>query len=86
MRRHSCVLLLLLSIVGLALSGSAQQVGPAGKQDSGFRLEQNYPNPFNPETKIPFVSMRIFSLTDGLPWFRFGFSMFSSSSSRRRQP
>ena len=30
-------------------------MGPAGKQDSGFRLEQNYPNPFNPETKIPFV-------------------------------
>jgi len=55
MRRQSCVLFLLLSILGLAGSASAQQVGPDGKQDSGFILEQNYPNPFNPETKIPFV-------------------------------
>ena len=55
MRRHSCVLFLLLSILGLATSASAQQVGSVGKQDSGFILEQNYPNPFNPETKIPFV-------------------------------
>ena len=55
MRRFRCVLFLLLSIFGLTLSGSAQQVGSAGKQDSGFILEQNYPNPFNPETKIPFV-------------------------------
>jgi len=55
MRRHSCVLFLLLSILGLAASASGQEVGPAGKQDSGFILEQNYPNPFNPETKIPFV-------------------------------
>jgi len=55
MRRHSCVLFVLLSIVGFTLSASAQQVGSAGKQDTGFQLEQNYPNPFNPETKIPFV-------------------------------
>ncbi|MFC1660885.1 hypothetical protein ACFL3S_05440 [Gemmatimonadota bacterium] len=55
MRRLSCVLCVLLSIVGLTLSASAQQVRSAGKQDSGFHLEQNYPNPFNPETKIPFV-------------------------------
>ncbi len=55
MRRHSCVLFLLLSILGLAASASGQEVGPVGKQDSGFILEQNYPNPFNPETKIPFV-------------------------------
>ncbi|NNM05252.1 MAG: hypothetical protein HKO65_09130 [Gemmatimonadetes bacterium] len=55
MRRHSCVLFLLLSILGLTTSASAQAVGSDGKQDSGFILEQNYPNPFNPETKIPFV-------------------------------
>jgi len=55
MRRQSRVLFLLLSIFGLTISASAQQVGSAGKQDSGFHLEQNYPNPFNPETKIPFV-------------------------------
>lgn len=55
MRRLSRVLFVLLSIVGLTLTASAQQVGSGGKQDSGFRLEQNYPNPFNPETKIPFV-------------------------------
>ncbi|MGD2122033.1 MAG: hypothetical protein PVJ76_09835 [Gemmatimonadota bacterium] len=55
MRRHSCVLFLLLSILGLATSVSAQEVGSGGKQDSGFILEPNYPNPFNPETKIPFV-------------------------------
>ncbi len=55
MRRHISVLFLLLSIFGLTLSASAQQVGSAGKQDSGFLLETNYPNPFNPETKIPFV-------------------------------
>jgi len=55
MRRHISVLFLLLSILGLTFSASAQQVGSAGKQDSGFHLEQNYPNPFNPETKIPFV-------------------------------
>jgi hypothetical protein len=55
MRRHRCVLFLLLSILGLTASATAQQVGPDGKQDSGFVLEQNYPNPFNPETKIPFV-------------------------------
>jgi hypothetical protein len=55
MRRLSCVLFLLLSILGLTHTASAQQVGSAGKRDSGFVLEQNYPNPFNPETKIPFV-------------------------------
>ncbi|MFC1575498.1 hypothetical protein ACFL5A_02480 [Gemmatimonadota bacterium] len=55
MRRLCSVLFVLLSIVGSTISASAQQVGPTGKQDSGFRLEQNYPNPFNPETKIPFV-------------------------------
>jgi len=55
MRRQNCVLFLLLSILGLTLSASGQQVGPDGKQDSGFHLEPNYPNPFNPETKIPFV-------------------------------
>ena len=55
MRRISCVLFLLLSILGLTHTASAQQVGSAGKRDSGFVLEQNYPNPFNPETKIPFV-------------------------------
>ena len=55
MRRLSCVLFLLLSILGLTVSASAQQVGSAGKQESGFLLESNYPNPFNPETKIPFV-------------------------------
>jgi hypothetical protein len=55
MRRHSCVLFLLLSILGLTAPASAQEVGSGGKQDSGFILEQNYPNPFNPETKIPFV-------------------------------
>ena len=55
MRRQSSVLFVLLSIVGLTLSAHAQQVGPAGKRDSGFHLEQNYPNPFNPETKIPFI-------------------------------
>ena len=55
MRRLSRVLFVLLSITGLTLGASAQQVGSGGKQDSGFRLEQNYPNPFNPETKIPFV-------------------------------
>ena len=55
MRRQNCVLFLLLSILGLTISASGQQVGPDGKQDSGFHLEPNYPNPFNPETKIPFV-------------------------------
>jgi hypothetical protein len=55
MRRFCCVLFVLLSIVGLAPSASAQQVGSTGKQDTGFHLGQNYPNPFNPETKIPFV-------------------------------
>jgi hypothetical protein len=55
MRRLRRVLFLLLSILGLTSSASAQQVGSVGKQDSGFHLEQNYPNPFNPETKIPFV-------------------------------
>jgi len=55
MRRQSSVLFLLLSILGLTITVSAQQVGPTGKQESGFHLEQNYPNPFNPETKIPFV-------------------------------
>ncbi len=55
MRRVIGVLIVLLSIVGLPLSASAQQVGSTGKQDSGFYLEQNYPNPFNPETRIPFV-------------------------------
>ena len=55
MRRQRCVLFLLLSILGLVPSASGQQVGPGGKQDSGFVLEPNYPNPFNPETKIPFV-------------------------------
>lgn len=55
MRRLTCVLFVLLSIVGSTNSASAQQVGPTGKQDSGFTLEQNYPNPFNPETKVPFV-------------------------------
>lgn len=55
MRRQKRVLFLLLSILGLTFSASAQQVGSVGKQDSGFHLEQNYPNPFNPETKIPFV-------------------------------
>ena len=55
MRRLRCVLFLLLSIFGLTTSASAQQVGSAGKQESGFILETNYPNPFNPETKIPFV-------------------------------
>jgi hypothetical protein len=54
-RRVMCALIVLLSIVGLPSSASAQQVGSTGKQDSGFHLEQNYPNPFNPETKIPFV-------------------------------
>ena len=55
MRRQCSVLFLLLSILGLTTPASGQQVGPTGKQDSGFHLEQNYPNPFNPETKIPFV-------------------------------
>ncbi len=55
MRRPCSVLIVLLSIVGLALPASAQQAGSTGKQDSGFVLEQNYPNPFNPETKIPFT-------------------------------
>jgi hypothetical protein len=55
MRRLSCVLFLLLSIVGFTSTASAQQVEPSGKQDSGFELKPNYPNPFNPETKIPFV-------------------------------
>jgi len=55
MRRHCRVLFLLLSILGFTASATAQQVGPDGKQDSGFILESNYPNPFNPETKIPFV-------------------------------
>jgi len=55
MRRQNCVLFLLLSILGLTIPASGQQVGPDGKQDSGFHLEPNYPNPFNPETKIPFV-------------------------------
>lgn len=55
MRRFWSVLFVLLSIVGLPASASAQQVGSTGKQDSGFHLEQNYPNPFNPETKIPFA-------------------------------
>ena len=55
MRRFSSVLFVLLSIVGIAGTATAQQVGSTGKQDSGFHLEQNYPNPFNPETKIPFV-------------------------------
>jgi hypothetical protein len=55
MRRFWSVLFVLLSIVGLSATASAQQVGSTGKQDSGFHLEQNYPNPFNPETKIPFV-------------------------------
>ncbi len=55
MRRFIGVLIVLLSIVGLPFSASAQQVGSTGKQDSGFYLEQNYPNPFNPETRIPFV-------------------------------
>jgi hypothetical protein len=55
MRRFGSVLIVLLSIVGLVSSASAQQVGSTGKQDSGFHLEPNYPNPFNPETKIPFL-------------------------------
>jgi hypothetical protein len=55
MRRQCRVLFLLLSILGLTTAASAQQVGSAGKQESGFVLETNYPNPFNPETKIPFV-------------------------------
>lgn len=58
MRRRTCVVFCLLSLVGLALSPSvsAQDVGqPPEQQDRGFRLEQNYPNPFNPETRIPFV-------------------------------
>jgi hypothetical protein len=55
MSRSMLALIVLLSIVGLSFSASAQQVGSTGKQDSGFNLEQNYPNPFNPETKIPFV-------------------------------
>ena len=54
MRRLCCVLFLLLSILGLTTSASAQAVGSAGKQDSGFILEQNYPNPFNPSTTIKF--------------------------------
>jgi hypothetical protein len=66
MRRLACVLFLLLSIIGLAQSASAQQAGSNGKQDPGFILEQNYPNPFNPETKIPFVlADELFS--DGKP-------------------
>lgn len=66
MRRLTCVLFVLLSIVGFTYSASAQQVGPTGKQDSGFTLEQNYPNPFNPETKVPFVlGDELF--TDGRP-------------------
>lgn len=55
MRRLCCVLFVLLSIVGLSPSASAQQAGSTGKQEKGFQLEQNYPNPFNPETKIPFI-------------------------------
>jgi hypothetical protein len=55
MRRLCCVLFILLSIVGLGPSASAQTAGSTGKQEKGFQLEQNYPNPFNPETKIPFV-------------------------------
>ena len=66
MRRLRCVLFLLLSIFGLTVSASAQQVGSAGKQDSGFILEQNYPNPFNPETKIPFVLLEEL-FVDGKP-------------------
>ena len=66
MRRHSCVLFLLLSILGLANSASAQEAGSAGKQESGFILEQNYPNPFNPETKIPFVLLEEL-FVDGKP-------------------
>ena len=70
MRRLSSVLFVLLSIVGLTLSAQAQQVGPAGKRDSGFHLEQNYPNPFNPETKVRFalpetgrVKVTVFDMT-----------------------
>ncbi len=65
MRRQLCVLFVLLSIVGFTSAASAQ-VGPTGKQDSGFVLEQNYPNPFNPETRVPFVlGEELF--TDGRP-------------------
>ncbi len=55
MRRQISVLFVLLSMFGFTSKATAQQVGPGGKQDSGFHLEPNYPNPFNPETTIPFV-------------------------------
>ncbi len=55
MRRLACVLVVLLSSVGLTSPASAQQAGSTGQQATGFVLEQNYPNPFNPETRIPFV-------------------------------
>ena len=63
MRRILSVLLLSF-LFGVAPEISAQgppsSSGPAGQQESGFRLGQNYPNPFNPETRIPF------DLLDGL--------------------
>jgi hypothetical protein len=57
MRRTSSVLLVLLSMMGLAAGGSAQQdpTRLPGRQASEFSIEQNYPNPVTSETRIPFT-------------------------------
>jgi hypothetical protein len=57
MRRHTCVLSVLLFLFGASPTLSAQESGRRTSvgQERGFQLEQNYPNPFNPETTIPFV-------------------------------